>query len=580
MTLETSLTKARYLGNNSAREWPLPFPVLRPEHVHLVVTDTGTGQDTTVSSGYTVTGCGTRNVSVLYPASGAALPAGQKLTIYRTVPYVQQLDLENGGAFDAEVIEGQFDNTAMQIQQLSEEVSRAVKISITSEEKPLTAEEIYDQVNRIAVRAEVAVGRAGEAVVRAENAADRAEDVLEQVGTLAEDALSRVEDVLTLGTGVDNLRATWSTDKALAAGDALALPVGYYPGRNMLLLSLDGLSCHPAGPDMPANLPQYEEVGEPEHLSRAVTLLFDAPAGAVWSAWVIASNVSRLQEENAARAEAAASAALTAAADAENAHEAVASAIGDAATLAATEAAQSAVATVTESLAGYVATAEAAQEGAETAKSAAQNALADVREIAAGLTEATETAAAATAAATAATETAETIVQAVTDARDEAQAAAHTAQGAASAAAADAAASCVAAVTDELSTRMAGYVTDAQSAKAEAQTASGTAEAAAESAGDSAQAAADSALAAKSRTVSHSPANTRSAIVPAGSVYTVPAYTVGAGALSIYLDGLLCLAGENAAVHQYKELGTAGNTGTTIAWHDAIAVSREITVIA
>lgn len=197
MTLETSLTKARYLGNGSAREWPLPFPVLRPEHVHLVVTDTATGQDTPVSSGYTVTGCGTQNVSVVYPVSGASLPAGQKLTIYRTVPYVQQLDLENGGAFDAEVIEGQFDNTVMQIQQLSEEISRAVKISITSDEKPLTAEEIYEQVNRIADRAEDAVGRAGEAVVQAENAADRAESA-------AETASGRANELQNLSIAVDD----------------------------------------------------------------------------------------------------------------------------------------------------------------------------------------------------------------------------------------------------------------------------------------------------------------------------------------------------------------------------------------
>ena len=170
MTIETSVTKAKYLGNNSAREWPLPFPVLRPEHVHLVVTDTATGRDTPISAGYSVTGCGTPNVSVTYPGSGAALPAGQRLTIYRLVPYVQQLDLENGGAFDAEVIEGQFDNTVMQIQQLSEEVSRAVKVSITSDAPAASAEDIYLQVELKAQRAESAATRAEGAAATAESA--------------------------------------------------------------------------------------------------------------------------------------------------------------------------------------------------------------------------------------------------------------------------------------------------------------------------------------------------------------------------------------------------------------------------
>lgn len=83
MTPEISITKAKYHGNGSARIFPLPFPVLRPEHVHLVVTDTATERDTPVNAGYTVTGCGTQNVSVTYLDSGAVQPDGRTLPLFR-----------------------------------------------------------------------------------------------------------------------------------------------------------------------------------------------------------------------------------------------------------------------------------------------------------------------------------------------------------------------------------------------------------------------------------------------------------------------------------------------------------------
>lgn len=47
----------------------------------------------------------------------------------------------------------------------------------------------------------------------------------------------------------------------------------------------------------------------------------------------------------------------------------------------------------------------------------------------------------------------------------------------------------------------------------------------------------------------------------ANSVYTVPAYEVGAGTLQVYLDGIRCNPGES-----YAEVGASGNTSTQIKW--------------
>ncbi len=71
-----------------------------------------------------------------------------------------------------------------------------------------------------------------------------------------------------------------------------------------------------------------------------------------------------------------------------------------------------------------------------------------------------------------------------------------------------------------------------------------------------------------------SAAGTRNPI-PAGADFTVPAYTVGARRLEVFLDGLRCVSGE-AATAQYAEVGEAGALSTRIRWHDEIPVDCDI----
>ena len=88
---------------------------------------------------------------------------------------------------------------------------------------------------------------------------------------------SRLE-LLHLSGIVEALRhareAVWTLEEDVPAGGALALPEGvsYAPGRNLVDLSWDGLTCHPGR--------QFEEVavaGASE--SASLKLLFAAPAG-------------------------------------------------------------------------------------------------------------------------------------------------------------------------------------------------------------------------------------------------------------------------------------------------------------
>lgn len=443
MTIESTLTKAQYQGNGATRVFPVPFPLRNPGHLRVFVTNTLTEQDTELASGYEIVDSGAGDLAVGYPfdPEAPALGAHERLTLMRVLPLTQRLDLENGGAFDAEVIEGQFDVAAMQIQQLAEEVGRTPKLRPTSTLAGITVDDIYEEVERIRLRAEEAARRA------------------EEYG-----------DCAALEAGLLNLRGSWITGEALAFGGLLDLPVHYYVGRNVLVLSMDGVLCCPAGPLTDAAVPHYEEVGEPGGLSRTVRLLFAAPAGAVWDALAIASNVSAHIEEQTRRAEGAARAVDDAIANA-----------GELAALAAVESVQPTIDAV------YAARDEAI--GARDSALAAAAVAGDSLEAA---------------------ERAESAASQAHEAAAVAQAAAQTAQG--------------------------------------------------------------------GRSVVHLPGGSRAAIA-AGEDFTVPAYTVGRGDLAVYLDGLLCLAGDDPARHQYRETGAAGAASSAIRWHDDVPGSFDITII-
>lgn len=76
----------------------------------------------------------------------------------------------------------------------------------------------------------------------------------------------------------------------------------------------------------------------------------------------------------------------------------------------------------------------------------------------------------------------------------------------------------------------------------------------------------------------HSPSGVRTETIAANANFSVPSYVVGSGRLMVWLDGLLCVAGANAAQAQYKEVGTTGTLSTTLQWHQAIDKSYEIVV--
>lgn len=120
-----------YTGNGVTTVFNYTFRIVNKAHLNVVVADTN-GVETTlvVDSDYTVNNVGSSSGSITL---SSPLPTGHKLIIIRDVPFTQTVDLENQGAYYAEVVEAAFDLAAMRDQQLQEQVNRAVLIPPTAD---------------------------------------------------------------------------------------------------------------------------------------------------------------------------------------------------------------------------------------------------------------------------------------------------------------------------------------------------------------------------------------------------------------------------------------------------------------
>jgi hypothetical protein len=143
MTVPATARRAGpYNGNGSTTSFPFTFKTYAAGDL-LVVKTSSLNVDSTLvlNSSYSVTLNGDQDASpggtITYPITGAKLASGEKLTILSALEYEQTTDLLGGGAFNARVIEDTFDRTVVQIQQLGEQVGRALKLPVASLANPI-----------------------------------------------------------------------------------------------------------------------------------------------------------------------------------------------------------------------------------------------------------------------------------------------------------------------------------------------------------------------------------------------------------------------------------------------------------
>lgn len=123
-------------GNGVTTTFPytfmIPGTVDDPQFlVYLIEITTGTRTDLTVDVDYSISGLGVAEGGVVtYPLSGAPLPATHRIVIESNMPYEQQTDVYNSGTLYLSAIEGQFDNTTRQVQQIQDRVNRTFSVGI------------------------------------------------------------------------------------------------------------------------------------------------------------------------------------------------------------------------------------------------------------------------------------------------------------------------------------------------------------------------------------------------------------------------------------------------------------------
>jgi hypothetical protein len=131
--LTSTNSRDDYSGDGATRVWPITFPVDNIDAdeiaVYYVESD---GTENLVSTGVEVD---LDTPQVTYPtvASGlAVLTSAESIVILRSLDLTQEADYVNEGAVPAESIEASLDRVVMMVQQLNENISRCITLSVSS----------------------------------------------------------------------------------------------------------------------------------------------------------------------------------------------------------------------------------------------------------------------------------------------------------------------------------------------------------------------------------------------------------------------------------------------------------------
>ena len=122
MTVTTETRSVTYTGDGFTTSWPFAFEIPEASHLNVQTFDTVTLATVVVDAAdYSVSGIGDAGGgTVIYPTSAPPLPTTTRITLKRSVPFTQGLDISNQGGFFPEVFEDQLDLIVMQIQQIAE----------------------------------------------------------------------------------------------------------------------------------------------------------------------------------------------------------------------------------------------------------------------------------------------------------------------------------------------------------------------------------------------------------------------------------------------------------------------------
>ena len=142
MTLTADYTPIQYAGDGATISFPVTFVFWDADDLKLILSVDATGVETEWTRGtqYTVSGGNgsTGTVTVLTTPTDYTPASGETLTIKSNLANTQDTDLPAGGAFNSDAVEQQIDKIVRMLQQRSEELGRALKLTESSAYSGLT----------------------------------------------------------------------------------------------------------------------------------------------------------------------------------------------------------------------------------------------------------------------------------------------------------------------------------------------------------------------------------------------------------------------------------------------------------
>jgi hypothetical protein len=131
MTITNQNSSVTLTGNAVTTVWPYSFIIPDAASARVGLFDIATSVLTELSNTvYSITGLGaSAGGEVTYPLTGSPIAATKRLVIWRALALTQDTNLTNQTPYYPETLEEQLDRLVMMIQQLNEEVNRALKVT-------------------------------------------------------------------------------------------------------------------------------------------------------------------------------------------------------------------------------------------------------------------------------------------------------------------------------------------------------------------------------------------------------------------------------------------------------------------
>jgi hypothetical protein len=137
MTVSTTISKSGPYNSGTTGPFSYAFYITDEDELRVILTSAaGVETDLTLTTDYTVAGVGEAAGGTVTLVEAPDFAGGELLTLKRAVPQVQETEIRNQGAFYPAVHEAVFDRLQMQIQDLTEEVDRAVKVDVSASDTP------------------------------------------------------------------------------------------------------------------------------------------------------------------------------------------------------------------------------------------------------------------------------------------------------------------------------------------------------------------------------------------------------------------------------------------------------------